>query len=260
MHAEEARAWIARTKPISGWLQPEAAMLFAYVDEVQKNLGVGGNLFEIGSYHGKSAVHLASLTRAPAERLGLCDIFKAHVNMYGQMDDYRPVLRANLERHWPGLPFVDIHAMPSAQLTKEMTTDTCRLFHVDGGHAAADVVHDLGLAASALLPLGAVVLDDIFNPVWPGVTEGFFEFMKARPGVFAPVCMGFNKLVLVRGEAHAQYAAAFQADAVWTYFPKKFYDLRDEPICGWKTHILFVKLIWGTGLWRKAYFYFKTRL
>lgn len=50
-------------------------MLFALIDEIQKERGIAGDLFEIGTHYGRSALCLAAMADAKHEQLGLCDLF-----------------------------------------------------------------------------------------------------------------------------------------------------------------------------------------
>jgi hypothetical protein len=58
-----------------------------------------------------------------------------------------------------------------------------------------------------------VAVDDIFNPTWPGVNEGFYRFMADYPGAFVPVVIGGNKIFLARPEAASRYAGHDWAEA-----------------------------------------------
>jgi hypothetical protein len=46
----------------------------------------------------------------------------------------------------------------------------------------------------------------LFNPNWPGVSEGFYRFVHENPGRFCPIAIGGNKAFL----AHPEFAAKFQ--------------------------------------------------
>ena len=45
------------------------------IDEIQKSAGISGNLFEIGTFHGKSTLLLAEMLDPAAQVLGVCDLF-----------------------------------------------------------------------------------------------------------------------------------------------------------------------------------------
>ena len=95
-----------------------------------------------------------------------------------------------------------VFAKSSSELTTDDTTTSCRFFHIDGGHRPGDVIADLETASRALHANGVVALDDLFNPSWPGVSEGFYRFTAAHPDAFAPILIGGNKVFFARPDAH----------------------------------------------------------
>ncbi len=79
---------------------------------------------------------------------------------------------------------------------KIISRNGIRLFSIDGGHHIEHVINDLSIAQELLCPRGIVLLDDFFGPLWPTVTEGFFEYMKRRNARLAPLLVFQNKLFL----------------------------------------------------------------
>jgi SAM-dependent methyltransferase len=197
---DEVRRYLDDTRDVEGWFFPVDAYLFGFVDEIQRRERLAGNLFEIGVHHGKTAIFLARMRREH-ELLGVCDVFdQQELNRDHSGEGNRSIFERNLREHE-----LRVFAKLSSELTPDDTTTRCRFFHIDGGHRAEDVVNDLEVAARALLPDGVVALDDLFNPNWPGVGEGFYRFLAARPGVFVPILIGGNKVLFTRPEAAARY-------------------------------------------------------
>ena len=257
MTPDEVHDYTRTMARIDGWFWPAAAYLFAWIDDQQRRAGVTGNLFEIGVYHGKSAVLLARLLQT-SERLGVCDLFGRAVDAarrpqavdMGRVDPNRTDLNGeflarflgNLRNHGPStsLGKVDAYCGASGRLDVADTTDHCRIFHIDGGHEAADVVADLAVADRALAPGGVVILDDFHNFAWPGVAEGFFTFMRDRPDRFAPLAIGFNKGVLCRSADHATWRARLADETgVWAYVPRGPFSLKTATLCGWETTVFY---------------------
>ena len=242
MNPELARRYIKRIRRIEGWFWPAAGHLFAMLDEIQKLSGITGNLFEIGAYHGKSAVILAAMLDHERERLGVCDNFGDHDGDASQTGRgfYAAFIR-NLERFFPEHGFLDLHCRSSVELTVEQTTSDCRFFHIDGGHDADLVVNDLETADRAVSDHGLVVLDDMYNFAWPEVTEGFFRFMSSRPGAFVPLAIGFNKAVLARPGGYELYSPYFRnPDRCWQHVPRGPYSLKTVRFCDTDTIVLHV--------------------
>jgi hypothetical protein len=196
--------YLNTTKDVEGWFFPIDAHLFAAIDAIQKRADVPGNLFEIGVHHGKTAIFLAHMA-APDEILGVCDVFdQQDLNVDRSGGGSRALFEKNMARH-NGETNFRVFAKPSSQLTTDDTTTNCRFFHIDGGHRPLDVYTDLETADRALLAGGVLAVDDVFNPNWPGVSEGLYRFLSERPKVFVPIGIGGNKVLFARPGMEQRY-------------------------------------------------------
>lgn len=216
MKREAVDDYLRSTAAVEGWFFPIDALLFGLVDEIQKSEGIGGNLFEIGVHHGKTAIFLARMLSS-GERLGVCDVFEQQeLNRDHSGEGNRSIFERHLSE-LASLPAesLKIFARLSSSLTPVETTTTCRFFHIDGGHRPEDVYGDLEIASAALIDEGVVAIDDVFNPSWPGVSEGFYRFMNERRGAFAPILIGGNKVFLARPPHAARYGAALSQPDAW---------------------------------------------
>ena len=196
--------YLNTTQHIEGWFFPVDAHLFAAVDAMQKRMSIHGNLFEIGVHHGKTAIFLAQLASVH-ETLGVCDIFdrqELNVDHSGGGNLLRFKRNMNM---YAGATTLRVFAKPSSQLTAADTTTTCRFFHIDGGHRPQDVYTDMETADRALLAEGVVAVDDVFNPNWPGVSEGVYHFFSEKTKVFAPIVIGGNKVIFARPGMEQHY-------------------------------------------------------
>lgn len=86
----------------------------------------------------------------------------------------------------------------------KLTNRKFRIFSIDGGHTISHVINDLNLAESTLDDYGMVVVDDFFDPGWPGVSEGMFRYW-ARGGRLRPFAYGDGKLFLSHRDAREDY-------------------------------------------------------
>lgn len=217
MLRSEVEEYLRATADVEGWFFPIDAYLVGLLDALQKEMGVHGNLFEIGVHHGKSALLLARAA-ASGDVLGVCDVFEDQpANLDDSGEGSRELFLRNLRVFSVLSPErLRIFAKRSELLTREDTT-TCRLFHIDGGHRPEDLIADLRVAARALAPAGVVVVDDVFNPSWPGVSEGFFRFMWEEPETFTPFLIGGNKVFLTRPAEAGRYRERLASDEVWTH-------------------------------------------
>jgi hypothetical protein len=205
------RGLLRQTRRIHGWFSAEAARLFVWIDEIQRQNGVKGGLFEIGVHHGKSAALLGALAARDGERFGACDLFEdqqANTSISGHGD--RQIFESNMRRIHADSLDLRVFAKPSAELDPE-EIEPIRFFHVDGGHSRDEALGDLRLASRCLVPLGVAVVDDAFRVEWPGVTEALYEFLAENPEYVA-VASGFNKAVLCSRDAACMLAQEFDRE------------------------------------------------
>ena len=236
MEPLEVRGTIKQSRRIDGWFARGAAGLFGLLDYVQQQNDVRGDLFEVGVHHGKSAVFLGRMAR-PSETLGICDVFaNQNINISGSGSGQREIFERNMRSIAPEAK-VRIYEKLSSVLTTEELGGPYRFFHVDGGHLAEEALSDLRLGASVLDQRGLLIVDDAFSPQWPGVTEAIFVFISEFPE-FQPVALGFNKLVLTRGDTRSIYDTELVARAT-SYFDRTLYIQKKLPIFGSQAVIFF---------------------
>ena len=211
MNPIEARQIAKQSKAIPGWFSPEACMLFAWIDEIQKRNNIEGDCFEIGCHHGKSAVLLASIVEPGKEKLAVCDLFGMQADNVsrsgnGDLDAFN----RNMQPLRDGGVGINIFQKNSASLSASEIGQNYRIFHVDGGHNPDEALTDLRLAADCTVENGAIILDDPFRMEWPGVTEALIRFLDERPE-FQAIMTGFNKLVLTREKGSGLYISALDS-------------------------------------------------
>jgi hypothetical protein len=170
------------------------------------------------------------------ESFGVCDIFD-DAPASGDSLKLRS-FRKNMIRFFDDISFLTIYAKSSRDLTSAEVSTNCRLFHIDGGHDTNNVYLDLILAESCLHAQGAIIMDDAYQPAWPGVMDGIYRFMHERPNRLAPLIYGFKKLVLVRPEAIGIYSDGMaNAKALMGRVADKGpYLYKSEEIMGYSMH------------------------
>lgn len=213
MKPDFARALVRKTRHIHGWFSPEAALLFAWIDEIQKSDGVVGDLLEIGVHHGKTAVFLGAMLDPVREKLAVCDLFgKQAGNVSGSGAGDREIFEENWRRYGNARGRVQIFEKPSSELTPAEVGQNHRFVHVDGGHTKQEALHDLRLAARTTSEDGVIVLDDAMTPEWPGVAEALIQFLSGDND-FCAIAAGFNKMILVRRSAADRYTRHLDNEA-----------------------------------------------
>lgn len=185
-------------------------MLFAWINEIQRQNGILGDIFEIGCHHGKSTLFLGAMINPLKEKLCVCDLFDnqdTNISCSGNGD--LDIFRKNLSfLSHKGIETL-IFRNNSMDLSSKDIGDMFRFFHIDGGHTAIETLTDLRLAASSIIENGIIALDDPFRPEWPGVTEGLINFLDENTQ-FCSIIVGFNKLFLTRQSSSDMYLNAIQ--------------------------------------------------
>jgi Methyltransferase domain len=242
MDPVKAKAAVRSTRPIDGWLEPEAGYLFALLDEAQRAAGIDGDAVEIGVHHGKSALLLGSMLDRSAESLIVCDVFDAqgsNPTESGRGD--KATFMANVGEWFADTSFLRVYEKPSSELTVEELGRRCRLFHIDGGHSCEEALGDLRLGAACLREGGAIVVDDPFHPAWPGVSEAIVGFLHDPGEVpFVPLVLGFNKLVIVRAGDEPIYRRLLDDPAAREAFiPRAPHQLKRLTLAGSEVYVFY---------------------
>lgn len=213
---------------VEGWNGPGAFRFLDAIDDIQKNrLAIGGGIAEIGVHHGQFFLYLAML-RSAGERALACDVFERQdLNRDGSGggNSERAIFERNLLHYFGSLAGIAILPKSSDELTRDEVAaeiGPVRIMSIDGGHWRDIVINDLCVAASVLHENGIVVLDDVFDMYWPGVTEGLtcylwnaYDRSRFRSRLPAdkrliPFAVGCNKTLLCFEDKYPQWIALFE--------------------------------------------------
>jgi hypothetical protein len=190
---------------VEGWVTDIALALIDGLEATQRQHEVQGHVAEIGVHHGRLFLDLA-LLRRPGERALAIDVFEdQHLNVDGSGRGDREIFERNIRRHVGSSDGIVIEKGDSSLLTgervKELVGGPIRLFSIDGGHTADLTFADLRTATAALAPGGVIVLDDVYNEIFPAVAEGTNDFMRSEhPGDLVPFVIGGNKTLFTQRE------------------------------------------------------------
>jgi hypothetical protein len=202
-------------RSVAGWLNDGAISAVIAFAKWQHENDVIGDVAEIGVHHGKFFILLANLRRQH-ERAFAIDVFEdQHLNPDNSGRGSLPRFKANLNSYADDLG-VTIIQKDSKTLTRSDfyrgRRGDIRLFSVDGSHTAAHTASDLAMAAQLLAGNGLIMLDDFYNPDWPGVQEGFYRFLMDFRKDVVPFAYGNNKLYLCKRESHGKYLSLVEND------------------------------------------------
>jgi hypothetical protein len=184
---------------VPGWFSFLDALVFVELDRLQRAQGISGDLFEIGTSFGKSAIVLGSLARPPEERVTVCDVFEHKESLdpesrmiidHWYLDVTEKAFLQEYERFHEHPP--DVIIGPSGEIDAGERAGTCRIVHIDGGHRYEVVRQDAATARTLLGPGGLVAFGNISTPDNPGVALAVWELVLG--GEFAPLCITEGKL------------------------------------------------------------------
>jgi Methyltransferase domain len=149
-------AYIPRMSEIHGGFHHPDPQVFRAICEAQTEHGITGDILEIGSYLGRSAIVLGFLIDGE-ERLHICEPFP---NPTAVNPDFLPhtvgwyhpytqeLFEENYLRFHEDLP--EIYAYSSLDLPGKLASDSFRFVHLDGSHTPEALQNDIGLAKDIL--------------------------------------------------------------------------------------------------------------
>ena len=155
---ERARA---AARPVAGWLSDaEGELLFALAAECPPS----ATIVEIGSWHGKSTIWIASGARLVGGHVFAIDPHE------GSFEDRTAhtltILNTNLAN--AGVAQLVTPIVERSPHAAHHVTDRSHLLFIDGDHAASSVRRDLEVWLPNLHVGGTVALHDVVNPAYSG--------------------------------------------------------------------------------------------
>ncbi|MGE3960054.1 MAG: class I SAM-dependent methyltransferase [Dehalococcoidia bacterium] len=195
---------------VRGWLHPDSAHIISDLSDIQRECGVSGAVGEVGVKWGRLFI-LLHLKAAPGERSLAIDTFD---------DRVAREFHRNTERWTGGTDFtlfrrssLDVH--PRDVLN---AVGRCRLLSIDGGHEEETVLNDLELADAVIEDGGVVIVDDFFNPKWPGVAGATARYLlQHEAGGLRPFATSPGKVYLAGPEHRDAYRSQLELRHPRTY-------------------------------------------
>jgi hypothetical protein len=170
----------------------ESIVFWAYLWSLQNQENPDGGYMEIGVEHGGTAFFALSCLDSDAA-VDLIDLQKTE--RFQEKFSMLPSRRQLNTNYHLGSSFeIDI---------EELKEKNYALMHIDGGHLYEHVRKDLVKFSSLVGPRTILVLDDVFEIRWPGVTEAIFEMMPDLP--LKPLFFVNRKLYVCSDRSHAHY-------------------------------------------------------
>ena len=190
MQTEQLQNYISNQNNIFGWFYAPDMQLFITLTEIQKIANFNGPVCEIGVCHGKSLA-LLTILRGKYESIGI-DLFDS---------DLLPNTNNTLESFCGSSTAAtlikgDTQLMDMIQVNS-ITSSKLRMLHIDGGHEHHEVLNDLTKFSGLVDKTGIIILDDINDPVYPGVNSAMAEFLQCGENKdWTTFVIGHNKIYL----------------------------------------------------------------
>ena len=200
-------------KKVNGWLSSHSLSFLYYLNQIQIERKIQGNIAEIGVFQGRFFIALCLMMRH-GEKAAAIDVFEdQHLNVdQSGVGDFG-VFVSNLQMVLGDITAISIVKSDSMRVTSDELLKRIggriRLFSVDGCHTAEHTESDLRLAAQAIVPGGIVILDDFENTAWPGVRHGTDVFL-GKEATLRPFALAYNKLYFTTVDYYDEYCSVIR--------------------------------------------------
>ena len=201
--SEAVQHYLDSLENVDGWLQPGAAELICNIDALQRQRGTSGARVEFGVHHGRSLILLALLDpESPVLGLDLDDSHvRQHIESYGLAN--ASMLTGNTN---------DIDADRIRTELAALGASSVRMVSIDGDHTYEGTLHDLLTTAELLCAGGVTIVDDVANPIYPGVHQAMVELIDTERLV--PFAAAGGRIALCALDDIADWADALRGYAV----------------------------------------------
>jgi hypothetical protein len=198
-----------RYERVRGMSSRFAAAICGHLIRRQTELGIAGDIAEIGPFEGRFFIAMA-LGLAPGEsalgidlfdwpNAGVLDRFLANCDANG--------LRRDRFTAWKQ----QSRDITPEALRAKLKTGMVRFFHIDGEHEHASLTSDLELAHAVMHPDGVIALDDMLHPGYPMLITAVIDYLGRHPEMVV-MCIidredivAAAKFLLCRKDAVARY-------------------------------------------------------
>ncbi|WP_441245747.1 class I SAM-dependent methyltransferase [Kitasatospora sp. McL0602] len=223
---------------VPGWFWKVDQEVFSWFLDRQSDTGTKGDILELGTYLGRSAVLLGRHLR-DGETFTVCDLFdseapdaenSAEMDMSYRKTLTRQAFETNYLAFHDRLPEV-VQAPTSVLADGRIPEGSCRFVHIDASHLYEHVAGDILVARDALAKDGLVVLDDYRSPHTPGVAAATWEAVAGLG--LKPICLTPEKFYGTWGDADAA-----KADLLARDWPGEGFRMEKDVIAGHTVHRL----------------------
>jgi predicted O-methyltransferase YrrM len=189
---------------IEGWLMEPARDITLALADLQKEYVDSGPVLEIGVWKARYLCLLSFLPANAEKVIGLDPIVGV-----GNREAHIAALRQNIAM-WSRRPdLVTLYEERSEnvdpQKLLQMAGNKFQFISIDGSHLKEHVLVDLTIAEATLADGGIVAMDDIANPIAPGVWEAYIRYGMNGQALLKPIVNAGNKLFLTQRQYAQEY-------------------------------------------------------
>jgi hypothetical protein len=238
--------YAATYNSIPGYFTLDAALMFIAYNQLVAAQGIKGDVLEIGVHHGRSAIVVGSFA-AQGGKFVAVDLFDElqDLNSSGSGAGNREEFLRNMSQFFEDLSFLTTVEGESSTVSVDSIGNQFSFCHIDGGHSPQETYNDLSLCCRLLKAGGLVVLDDYFNPAFPGVSEGAVQFKLERGDQLKPIAIGFNKVIFQKNGTDFDLESNF--DSTFPMIPQERSVLWGQPVKHFTTSLSsFINLVDST--------------
>jgi Methyltransferase domain len=239
-------------KKVKGWLETDSALLIRQLAAAQDKLNIRGGIGEIGVHHGKLFILLHLMLRKN-ERSFAVDIFdKQNLNIDGSGKGNLDIFLKNVTSLGGNTNLIDIFQKSSLEVSSEEIISKAgkiRIFSIDGGHTTELTLNDLIIAEKSICEGGVIIIDDYFNPMWPGVSNGVSKFFYEQQSQIVPIVISPNKIIFTHRKYAKDYQTFFKQNLPYIYIHESVFF--DSNILIYKTPKSFLEKIVKSRFYQK---------
>jgi len=194
---------------VKGMSSRFAAAISGHLLRRQSELGIAGDVAEIGAFKGRFFIAMMKALAAGEKGLAIdvfswpteaCyDEFLANCATHGVRPEDMIVWKT------------DTRDMSVADIRSKLNDRPVRFFHIDGDHSDVCLAKDLELATAVLHPNGIISLDDMLHPGYPTLVATVMRYLKDHPDMRVVLVVDREdivaapKFMLCRADAVALY-------------------------------------------------------
>jgi hypothetical protein len=196
---------------IDGWPGQKSSVQFMLVfKELFDHVHERGGVCEIGIHHAKYLIALHNIL-CPSNSLGI-DLFEDQTRNFSDSGrGERAICEQNIAKYAYRPSSITLMSKDSLDLKADDLAAIVQnygyfaMFSVDGGHSTLHSAYDFLTASKLTSGRGVIIMDDIFHPDWPGVTEGIYTALASKASPFVPLFITRKKLFLCHASSWNVY-------------------------------------------------------